>query len=341
MEGNESMEEKILLTVFVVTYNRANYLKTCIKSILEQSFCDFQLVILDNASIDNTQIIVNSFQDNRIQYIRHEMNIGGLNNINYALNMCKTKYFIIFHDDDIMNKDLLGKEVEVLEENEKYSIASSQCAFIDGKGKGIAIALYNKKQQDRISLFKGNEYLRNFLLREQSIICPSVMFRNTFFKEKGLAFRSEVGPAADQYLWFEVAKNGGILCRINEKLMKYRVHEDQDSQIHGDIMEVDLLDAVIKNNICNIKNNQLALIIDEYIKPNISAINVKFIKKEISEITYCDAMDKLIKHICKTKKRLFLLKTTKLILIKFPLIVRIIYKITGHLKKLINCFNNI
>ena len=328
------MEKGILLTIFVVTYNRANYLRACIKSILEQSYQNFQLVILDNASIDDTQNIVNSFKDNRIGYIRHEKNIGGCNNIKYAFNLCETKYFIVFHDDDIMNNDLLKKEIGVLEENEKYAIVSSLATFIDGEGKRIAS--YNTKRESGISIFKGNEYIRNFLLKRQGIICPSVMFRNAFFKEKALTFRTDVGQAADQYLWFEAAKNGGILCRINERLMKYRVHEDQDSLIHSDIMEVDLLDAVIKNNICNIKNNQLTLVIEEYIKTHISAINIKFINKEISESIYCDAMDKLIKHICKTKKRLFLLKTTKLILIKFPLIVRIIYKITSHLKKLIN-----
>ena len=85
-------EHKSLLTVFVVTYNRCDYLKLTIQSILEQTYKDFCLVVLDNASTDNTQEIVNNFNDKRLIYLRHEKNIGGPENGNTALKIALTKY---------------------------------------------------------------------------------------------------------------------------------------------------------------------------------------------------------------------------------------------------------
>lgn len=242
------------ITIFIVTYNRADYLKECIESVLNQTYNNFSLCILDNASTDNTHNVVKSFNDNRINYIRHAKNIGGVANINYAIEICDAKYFVIFHDDDVMCKDMIEKEFNELEENEEYSIASSLCTCIDKKSKKIITN--KKKNEDKISLFKGDEYLKNFLTGKPGLICPSVMYRNSFFIRMKLFFEIEVGPAADQYLWFEVEKLGGILCRINEPLMNYRLHESQDSKINGSIMEISLLKAIKKRIINDIKANK-------------------------------------------------------------------------------------
>lgn len=315
------MKSEGLLTIFIVTYNRANYLQLCIKSILEQTYTEFQLVILDNASTDITQHIVKSFNDNRIFYIRHPKNIGGIANINYAINMCETKYFVIFHDDDIMDKDMIKAELDELEKNEEYVLVSSLCTYIDGEGKEVVN--YEEIFENRISLYRDNEYLKSYLLEggRPGVICPSVMYRSSFFKANRLLFSVDVGQAADQYLWFEVEKSGGILCIINEPLIKYRLHELQDSQINNFSMQVDLLDAINKKLLNDDKNAHLYSMLNKSsIKLSLS-ISKRLYLKKMTKNLYCELLDKLINEVCQAKQTIILLKLIRMITLKAPFFI--------------------
>ena len=90
------------LTIALQTYNRPKYLSESITSILNQSFEDYELIILDNGSEPDTVSVVKSFQDCRIRYIRN--NINDLNFLNKAFEFVNNKFLMIFHDDDVMNR---------------------------------------------------------------------------------------------------------------------------------------------------------------------------------------------------------------------------------------------
>ena len=103
------------LCIYITTYNRVQYLKRAIDSIIRQSYSDFTLIVLDNCSSDDTEKYVLSLNDSRIKYIRHTQNIGGGANINYGFKNCEAKYFCVFHDDDILHENLIEKEIEYME----------------------------------------------------------------------------------------------------------------------------------------------------------------------------------------------------------------------------------
>lgn len=230
---NRDLKDNILLTVFIPTYNRSNYLRQSIISVLNQTYENFILVILDNASTDDTFNIVKEFTDSRIIYIKHNTNIGGIENLNYAIKNCFTKYFVIFHDDDIMLPEMLYKELEVMEKS-NYSIISINAENINSLGNIInesqMIELPTLKKE-----FKGNQYI-DFYFNGGSLVCPSVMYRNSFFKKHNLFFSKKVGPVCDQFMWFEVERLGGSICLLSNKLMQYRIHESQDSAINSNTM---------------------------------------------------------------------------------------------------------
>ena len=96
---------KPLISVVLITYNRPNYLKECIDSILSQTFKQFELFILDNGSDCSTKDIINQFSDKRIKYIRNKINSKSF--INKGFEFTKNKYLIITHDDDIMKNNFL------------------------------------------------------------------------------------------------------------------------------------------------------------------------------------------------------------------------------------------
>ena len=215
------------LTVAIPTYNRANYLKEAIQGILNQTFKDFKLIILDNGSSDNTYEVVKSFKDDRITYIKNEKNIGGIGNLNKAIEICETEYLIICHDDDIAESTLLEKEFNIIDNDPNVSLVASHVKLINENGEIIDDKSRNITKD---KIINQKEYIKLNLLSETILPCPTVMLRTAILKDNNLRFREDVGPAADTYLWFELNLLQFKFYFIGESLYKYRIHSEQDSQ---------------------------------------------------------------------------------------------------------------
>lgn len=312
------MEDNHLITIFITTYNRADYLKECIESVLNQTYRDFGLFILDNASTDNTNDIVNMFKDERIKYIKHPENIGAVSNGNYAIRICETKYFMIFHDDDIMEPNLVELELAEMESHEEYAIVSSQANYINSKSEVIKTKIISSEEGNSKKCYRKNEYLIRFLNGSGGVNCPSVMYRNSFFKEHNLLFQSYVGPSGDQFMWFEVENADGVICCINKNLMRYRLHEEQDSNLNSDTMLVDLYRALN-----NSEKYKATLSKYRYINENMflrKAINIgqKYAEHKITSDVYIKYMDIITHEICSRQWIVSILNLVKFISINFP-----------------------
>lgn len=101
-------DEKPLVSIGIPTYNRANsYLPQVLKCAVEQSYGNIEIIVSDNCSTDNTEEIVKGFNDTRIRYFKHEKNIGPNNNFNFALKQARGAYFLLLHDDDLIDPDFI------------------------------------------------------------------------------------------------------------------------------------------------------------------------------------------------------------------------------------------
>jgi glycosyltransferase involved in cell wall biosynthesis len=217
------------VSVIIPTYNRAHYLEQAIKSVLAQTFQDYELIILDNASTDNTPEVVRKFIDKRIKYVRNDINIGSLNNFNKGLEMASGDYVIIFHDDDIMVPQLIEKEVEILDEDKNVVLVAANISIIDNNGR-----ILKKKALgiNRDVIFNKYEFIYSFLKDNCALPCPTVMIRRNFINDKKIRFRSEVGPNADSYMWMEINLYDKKIYLLHEPLVLYRHHEAQESRIN-------------------------------------------------------------------------------------------------------------
>src|SRR5689334_23136615 len=98
---------KSKVTIAIPTYNRANFLKEAIESCLKQTFRDFELLVVDNASDDKTEDVVRSFKDNRISYHRNDKNLGIIGNWNKSIDLAKGELLMILGDDDKLHNNFL------------------------------------------------------------------------------------------------------------------------------------------------------------------------------------------------------------------------------------------
>ncbi len=232
MRGETRMQEKEaekILDVFLLTYNRADYLKESIQSVLSQSYQDFELTVLDNCSTDETEEVVRSFNDERLHYVRHSKNIGAWGNICYAYERSEKKYFVIFHDDDIMLEDFLKTELEAMEKNPDISIISCKSGTMDKNSKVDVSTV--KPGSGQISRYCGHQLFEAYINKRTYIGFPTIMYRAEFMRKKQIRFSPEAGPSADILFCMDVERFGGVVAILDRYLTCYRKHSGQDSQL--------------------------------------------------------------------------------------------------------------
>jgi glycosyltransferase involved in cell wall biosynthesis len=122
------------ITICIPTYNRSNWLRSALQSVLEQGYQDFGVIVSDNASEDDTCLIVKSFDDPRIQYIRRDRNYGAFDNINFVVAQARTEFVVLLPDDDALLPGGLRRAIDVLDRypNVGYVHSAFDVVDIDG-----------------------------------------------------------------------------------------------------------------------------------------------------------------------------------------------------------------
>ena len=106
-------------SICIPTCNRAMFVQRAVKNLLNQSYADFELIVGDNSSDDQTLEVIAQFQDARLQYIRHQKNIGALPNFKFLADRARGEFLIIHQDDDLLHQDFLRICYETVSTNQK------------------------------------------------------------------------------------------------------------------------------------------------------------------------------------------------------------------------------
>jgi glycosyl transferase family 2 len=203
------------ISVCVPTYNRASLLKNVLNSILSQTFGDFEVIVADNCSTDETPEVVRSFRDPRVRYHRHEQNIGPFGNMNFLIGEARGEYLCIAHDDDVYYPEFLQKELEMLD---RYPNAGMvHCAVnevdVDGTRRQVVKAYPTTRALDGKS-----EFVR--YLQGHNVCCSSVTARASLFRENPFDSRF---LCADFLMWMKFALRADV-AYVAEPLLDMRVH---------------------------------------------------------------------------------------------------------------------
>lgn len=212
------------LSVCIPTYNRAPRLREAVESVLKQTFNDFELIISDNASSDNTQSVVCSFRDPRIRYVVHKTNMGPVANFNYCLARAKGPYVALFHDDDRMLPDNLLRKVRSLEEHPQAGLVHSAFQVIDGEGNVIKPSATQGKQGATDVVEAGHDFLIRNLLCGNQVNPPSVILRRECYSTLG-GFTDKVVFTGDYEYWMRIALDYDVVF-LATPLVQYRQHPD-------------------------------------------------------------------------------------------------------------------
>lgn len=205
------------LSVLMPAYNAQRFLKEAIESVLQQSYRDFELVIINDGSTDNTLCIAEHYaqRDARIKIITHG-NIGMGASLNSALADLDTEWIVRMDADDIMLPNRLERQVDFVEQNPDIAVGSSYVYLIDEKSNVIG--------KSTSQLITREIVASQILLNEPiGFHHPAVIARRRVILEVG-GYRPEFWPADDIDLWNRITEKGYTVLVQPEFLLKYRIH---------------------------------------------------------------------------------------------------------------------
>jgi len=210
------------ISVVMPVYNANSYLHEALESVLQQSFTDFEIIVVDDGSTDTSVEIVKSYHDWRIKFIANTHDF--ISSLNKGLNMAKGKYIARMDADDVMLPHRLETQFQFMETYTNIDICGS---YAECFGMSKRLMQYATEHDQIISL----------MLLTNPLIHPSVMIRRSIF-ENDTTLRYPYGyPCAEDYkLWTVLACKGFRFANIPEVLLHYRHSSSQVTERKFNIM---------------------------------------------------------------------------------------------------------
>lgn len=207
-----------LVSVCIPVYNSERTIKTTIESILNQTYKELEIIIVDNCSSDNTWQIINSFFDTRIKKYRNETNIGMVRNWNKCLEYTTGKYIHFLCGDDILTPNCIERKVCLADTDESITLVFSASQVINESDEIVL-----ERRQFKESCVVDGRKLASKSFRTKNLYGePSnVLFRKCIL-DKNFSFSINMLYAIDWEMWLRLSVIGSV-GYINEPLMKYRI----------------------------------------------------------------------------------------------------------------------
>lgn len=208
---------KNLVSVIMSNYNTdESYLRTSIESILNQTYKNFEFIIVDDCSTNNSVNIIESYGDKRIKLIKNKENIGLTKSLNIALKSADGEFVARMDADDISLPQRFEKQVEFLKLNPKYIACGTAIKIIGGREEGkIICRTIPDIEAFRIYLLFGNY---------PNIAHPTAMFNHSLFKKHDIEYDENYLLAQDYKMWVNCSKYAPCY-NLSEVLLNYRVHD--------------------------------------------------------------------------------------------------------------------
>lgn len=271
------------VTVLMPVYNAEFYIKESIDSILKQTFEDFEFLIFNDGSTDNSADIVRSYNDKRIKFFDNKQNKGYVYHLNYGIQIAKGEYISRMDADDISHPMRLKKQVEFMDRNPKIGVCGTWFIIIDSN--------------HIVKPATDNTRIRLSLLKDSAIGHPTVILRTNLLKKYGLQYDASFVPAEDYLFWVNLSQYCE-LANLPEVLLQYRVHNHQISSVRrkeqkekAQLVRNHQIEKLLNRHLTNQENIYNSLLFEE--KENINSNLFPSIKKWINKLITINSKNKV------------------------------------------------
>lgn len=210
------------ITVLMPTYKGAKYLRETIDSVLDQTFKDFEFLIINDCSPDDSEDIIKSYKDSRIRYIKNPHNLGISGSSNYGISIAQGSYIARQDHDDISHPDRLEKQFNYLETHPEIGICGTGYHVFGRKNKKV----FHPKQ---------DELIKTYLLFKCSVAHQTTMMRRDLFQNNGLTYDASFVSSNDRKLWIDACSLTKF-HNIPEILLEYRMYKGMTSKTKRNIV---------------------------------------------------------------------------------------------------------
>lgn len=209
------------VTVVMSSYNRKDYIKEAIESILNQTYQNFEFIIIDDCSQKETQDVIEQYakNDERIIFLKNEHNMGQALTRNRGLEIARGEYIAILDDDDISLPTRLEKQVEYMDKNPDIMLSGTDIETFGG----------NQIPTSWVDLFDPE--IISVLINFYNPFCASALiYRNNFIKKHNIKYDNSICHVEDYDLYRQILACGGKISNLPEVLVKYRIHPKSVTQ---------------------------------------------------------------------------------------------------------------
>jgi len=240
------------ITVLMPAYNAGRYIGEAIDSVLTQTFTDFELLIVNDGSTDQTECIINSFRDDRIVLI-NQNNMGVAAALNTGLQHSRGRYIARFDADDVCYPHRLQTQFDFLEQNPGYILVGSDADYI-------------LEDDEFLFSFRCIAHTHEEVIKKMYFYCPfvhpTVMYKKESVCNAG-GYATDAHNFEDYLLWTAITREGK-LCNLPEPLIKYRLNSTSatiDERWRGKRFRALKRNAVLRGMITPEEGNELLAII--------------------------------------------------------------------------------
>lgn len=271
-------KKKTLVSIIISAYNAEKYIESCVNSVLNQTYSNIEIIVVDDCSTDNTGVILDSYSDKRLIVIHNEANCGLTVNLNKAILISHGEYIARLDSDDICCKDRIAKQLEFMYLHPEVDVLGSNAYLID--------------ENDNI---KGvtDETIGDVRIKEKVVLLNPFIHPTVFFKADVLkkymyneAFRS----CQDFELWVRMQKNIHFE-NMKEPLLYYRLNFEgvtrkarKEPLARKKVIEPIISSSIEKNKI-DLEDKEIDAIAD-FMVNNVDTLNVKILIDALDKIPF-------------------------------------------------------
>ena len=231
-----------MISVLMPVYNAEKYVGEAVESILNQTYSDFEFIIIDDCSTDGSYQILQSYaaKDNRIKLYRNDVNLRLPKTLNFGISQAQGKYIVRMDADDISLPERFAKQIEFMESNPTIGVSGTYSIAFDSNNSN----LYTIEVPLTHELIKAYSF---FVCCK--MIHPSIIARRELFAKIGrFSFNESLGGLAEDYaLWTEMLYGGVVFANLGHVLLKYRLTPSQITNVLKPQIEIFTSELIKKN----------------------------------------------------------------------------------------------